>query len=1022
MPLAEVLDALNYSQSSYYLKTEQKHEPEVAALFRTACSAGVDGIYVFRSSSEKEPTFSVKPAVYVAEARTPDEARKIHRCLWNLGQAPFLIVILPNHIRVYTGFDYSQDNDRVGIVEPSVSLDRNAILEQLGDFCAETINNGQIWSRRSQYLKPEKRIDRRLLKNLEILGRLLREQMGLRSDVAHSLIGKYIYIRYLRDRDILSDQWLKEHNIDIETVLSKKATVNGLRRLCTILEDRFNGGIFPLDFDNNDAPTDAHIEWVASIFNGDEPLLGGVRQLSLPEFRAYDFAYIPIELLSSIYEQFLHAEGKGRQAGAYYTSEYLADYLISEMSSVKPLHEGMKILDSSCGSGVFLVLIYERLIEMRLAQSGSSTLSLPILQEILGHIYGIERVPDACFIAEFSLILTLLQYVDTKEFFYDERSRLPSLHNTQVFPYDFFDNTSPVWTQGMQFDWIIGNPPWTKANSTEEPLAYTWINANKEQRPVDNNSVAGAFSWRVLDLLSSEGYAGLILPAALLYNLRAEKYRQSFFELCEVLRITNFSNLRSELFEGRATAAAITMIYHQATAELEKPPIEHYGPFAINQIAKSYGKLWTITINEHEYQTVLPYEAAYGDSATWKFALWGTHRDKRTITRLRKLFPLTLGQLEEQNDTWHLSEGSQLRHKTAEATEKLEHIPELVGKKQLNTDVLNRAHRLFSIPDEALEDIPLEECNIRKRGGKKGLLVSKPPHLIINDAWNYTIYSDMYFVIKPRQIALSVPPADADRLRALSVFLSSSLVEYYMFFQSPRWGIERDVITLDTVKSIPVPRFTSEQIEELAALQKTLVSMELEQGAQYAQNYLDRRVVEILRIPESVTTLANEFLQLRVGLVGGGTREAVQKAQQRPGPDVLYTYAQQLVHDLDGFLDSSKMRHRVTIEQSSDLICSTVEFVRSAHAFEPVIKDLSSQNGQVFHRLRQNLEQQFSQWVYVQRGFKWFGPSSISLYKVPQLINWTRTQAMNDADDMIAEILSMEKRTDAGQRGSALRK
>ncbi len=35
-----------------------------------------------------------------------------------------------------------------------------------------------------------------------------------------------------------------------------------------------------------------------------------------------------------------------------------------------------------------------------------------------------------------------------------------------------------------------------------------------------------------------------------------------------------------------------------------------------------------------------------------------------------------------------------------------------------------------------------------------------------------------------------------------------------------------------------------------------------------------------------------------------------------------------------------------------------------------------------------------------------FEPSSVSLYKVPQLINWTRTQAMNDADEVIAEILS----------------
>src|SRR5229473_4952166 len=125
MTLAEVLDALDYNQSPYYLKTELTREPEVASLFRAAHDAGIDGIYVFQSSSEKNTTFSVRPAVYVAEARTPEDARMIHRSLWNLGQAPFLIVVLPDHIRVYTGFDYSRGDDRVGIVEPRVDLDRN---------------------------------------------------------------------------------------------------------------------------------------------------------------------------------------------------------------------------------------------------------------------------------------------------------------------------------------------------------------------------------------------------------------------------------------------------------------------------------------------------------------------------------------------------------------------------------------------------------------------------------------------------------------------------------------------------------------------------------------------------------------------------------------------------------------------------------------------------------------------------------------------------------------------------------
>ncbi|HVB24014.1 MAG TPA: N-6 DNA methylase [Ktedonobacteraceae bacterium] len=1000
MPLAEVLDALDYSQSPYYLKTGHKREPAVASLFRAAYDAGVDGIYVFQSSSENKTAFSVRPAVYVAEAQTPEDARIIHRNLWNLGQAPFLIVVLPNHIRVYTGFDYSQENDGVGIVEPQVGLDRNSILEQLADFCAEAINNGQLWRQRSRHLKLERRVDQRLLRNLSTMGEFLREPMKLSPEIAHALIGKYVYIRYLRDRNILSDQWFQQHDIEIESVLGRNATVNGLRHLCTILDNRFNGSIFPLDFDGNEAPNDEHVEYVASIFKGDELLPGGGRQLSL-NFQVYDFAFIPIELLSSIYEQFLHAEGKGQKVGAYYTPQYLADYLISEMSSVRPLQEGMKVLDPACGSGVFLVLIYERLIEMRLAQSqtGASTLPLAELLKPLELIYGIERKQDACYVTEFSLILMLLHYADVSEFLHDEHFKLPSLHNTHIFQCNFFDDSSLVWTQSIVFDWIIGNPPWIKANDPEEPqpLAAAWIDAHRKQQPVDNKSVAEAFSWRILTLLASRGYVGLILPAAFLYNFGARKYRQSFFEQCEVRRMTNFSNLRGELFEGRATAPAVTIIYHQALAEQEKLPIEHYGPFAINQITKSSGKLWTITINEQEYQTVSPYEAAHGDTATWKFALWGTHRDKRAIARLRKFFPQTLGQLCKEQNGWHLHEGSQLRSGMVEHNEKLEYRPELAGKKRLDTTALNKSGYLFSIPDDALEDIPQEECFIRIQGGSKGLRVSEPPHIIMNAGWKYSIFSDTYFVIKPRQIALSAPQANVDHLRALSIFLSSSLIRYYLFFQVPQWGIERDVITLNTVKSIPIPAFTLEQIEQLTTLQKKLVSMELEQGAKYAQAYLDEQIIRILQVPESIMTLVTEFLQLR---------SKVQKAQQSPDQEALQAYAQQLANDLDGFLDSGKTHHRVTMERSPDLICCTVEFVKSEQALAPVVKETSSQNGQVFTRLQKELKAEFSQWVYVQRGLKMFGPSSVSLYKAPQLINWTRTQAMNDADDMIAEILS----------------
>jgi len=135
MQLAELLDALDYTAfPQYYLKTDREHSPDIAPLFRSAKDAGVDGIYVVQSSSQDKNILPVRPAVYVAEAQTPEQAREIHRALWNLGQAPFLIVVLPNHIRVYTGFDYSKESPQVGLLKEGVRLDESSIRTELAEF------------------------------------------------------------------------------------------------------------------------------------------------------------------------------------------------------------------------------------------------------------------------------------------------------------------------------------------------------------------------------------------------------------------------------------------------------------------------------------------------------------------------------------------------------------------------------------------------------------------------------------------------------------------------------------------------------------------------------------------------------------------------------------------------------------------------------------------------------------------------------------------------------------------------
>ncbi|MEM9008844.1 MAG: N-6 DNA methylase [Cyanobacteria bacterium P01_F01_bin.86] len=499
-------------------------------LFRAATKAGVQGAYLFETSPPDQKILPSRPAVYVAEATTRDEARKIHQRLWNLGNAPFIVILLPTEIRVYTGFDFSLRDEKQGLVKEIkaiVDLTFESIQDQLKDFRADSIDSGKIWKTQAKYVTPEKRVDTHLLNNLKKLEQYLKDQ-SLDLPVIHALIGKYVYIRYLYDRGILSREWLIENNIDLDAVLGRNATLVGLFHLVEALERRFNGAVFPLPPSVEEILNDETVSLVASTFKGDDPVSG---QLHL-DFDAYDFSYIPVETLSSIYEQFLHSQGTGKKVGAVYTPEPVADYLLCELQEANPLQNGMKILDPCCGSGIFLVLAYRKLIELKLVQSSKTKLKPTELRKILvDSLYGVERNKEACYVAEFSLILTLLNYIDPPELHRNKQFKFPSLHNKQIFECDFFDDESEFWKQNKKFDLIVGNPPWIelKPAMQGEELARSWMKQNSESKPTTGNRVCEAFCWRVVDLLSPHGYVGLLFHSNSLFNHESRKYRESFF-------------------------------------------------------------------------------------------------------------------------------------------------------------------------------------------------------------------------------------------------------------------------------------------------------------------------------------------------------------------------------------------------------------------------------------------------------------------------------------------------------------
>ncbi len=432
---------------------------------------------------------------------------------------------------------------------------------------------------------------------------------------------------------------------------------------------------------------------MAGAFVGDDPITG---QLHL-DFQPYDFSHIPIETLSVIYEQFLHAEGKGKDAGAYYTPVPIVNFMLQELEERMPLRPGMKVLDGSCGSGAFLVQCYRRLIERRVRETGEELKPSELRQLLTENIFGVDRFRYGWTsrVAELSLVLTLLDYIDPPDLRRNPSFKIPRLHNNNIFRSDFFSPKSPIraGNETDRFDWVVGNPPWVEvkrppdeeAGEEKEDLdryVRRWIVRKAKTHPTGGKQAAHAFVWRLGELLKEDGCAALLLPAKILFTYESERFRQGLFKRFHVWSVANFSNLTEVLFAGRSRLPAAAF-YFSLSAVDEPQDTYIYSPFVANQEANrpadpnTRKDTWNIVINAGEIRRVAAAESARGDLLTWKVAMWGSSRDERLIRSVRKRFPAmsTLRDIGVE-----IQEGVQLRPEGTKGTELVE---ELIDKKEL---------------------------------------------------------------------------------------------------------------------------------------------------------------------------------------------------------------------------------------------------------------------------------------------------------------------------------------------------
>ena len=1031
----DLTSALGYDESLLFCEREDAEfiAPSNRHWLRSARESGVKGSYYFRVSPAPG---SVHPAVHIAEAETLDEARLIHRQLWNQGLNPFLIILLPGEIRVFTGFAYDPEHPAVGQV--GGAIDTSQTLQEvtwaLRSFTAHAIDNGEIWRKNSDHLGSERRVDTTLLSNLLELSHILSRDFSLSRAASHSLIGKFVYLSYLRSRDILSDRWMEKEAglsgsaVFAGEVFSADITLRDFRKLADSVEERFNGKLFPIPWGSQGAPTDEAVRTVARIFAGEDALTGQ-GHLS---FKAYDFASVPVEFLSSIYEQFLHSddeEGESKDAsdpekqGAHYTPEPLADYLVSEVDRVLPLTTGVRILDPCCGSGVFLVMAYRRLIELECHKRGCDSLHASELKKILvNSIFGVERNLTACQISSFSLILAMLSHVDPPELHRRHNFRFPDLIGSNIFHQDFFCETGPFWkkaagTEGgdFRFDWILGNPPWVELDKSDPDSAalLDWSEKHREDYGLARARTGEAFAWKVLDCLAEGGAAGLILHGKSLTNDHLASWRKRFFGNVRVKRLTNLSNLAYIIFPS-AQQPAMTLTYQNGTKPLPTDQILHMGPFVANQnvLTPKRGnkrRSWAIGYTESEIKHVSQCDASEGDARVWKQALWGNHRDMLAIGRLQRAFGTTLGEIANEND-WTIALGLQLRDTPGSRRdpneepfdEKGENL--LEGKKVLSHRAFVASGGSLQIEDRFLQRNE-DGCFIRKRGGTSGLALISGPRLFL---WNnFAAYTEDPFVIKHDKLGLV--GGSSEEMKAVAALWNTSFVSYLLFFvTSAAWGIGYTQIDKGDVTKLPFPKWNSDQTKQLAGIWEA--AQELEQrGGTFAdvKIFIDGKVAGLLGIPDWVVMVVQEFFAVRYQCNKGKIPAALRK---QPDDTALRAYAETLQQELDRFV-GRKVRHHIRVLASRKGISVSVTVTKDKRTIAPEIVQAAGNETYELDELLRAAESKVSQWFYVKRSVRLFDGDTIHLIKPPQFMEWTRTRALLDADDLLSEAIDERRQT-----------
>lgn len=355
-------------------------------------------------------------------------------------------------------------------------------------------------------------------------------------DIVQSYINKILFLRVCEDRNIETYQRLltiADHNSHKELVAKFKEADN-----------KYNSGLFEELISEDVIGNISSSFWMI------------IRQLYFPE-SPYSFTVLSSDILGRIYEIFLAEKlavvdgelkivkkPENAERDIVTTPNFVVREILhqtaAEIIQGKTANEinNLKCADIACGSGAFLLelyqLLYDSLVDYyfendrsKLVQTSIDTYKLPYEMKrnlLVNCIYGVDKDFNAVEACKFGLLLKLLEDEDvnslssfhpilpdlSNNIFYGNSllstADVPADDAFEINPFDFGDRT---------FDLIVGNPPYMK---TEDIKAFTpkekslYEKGNRYMSAYKQYDKYFLFIERALNLLKPDGYLGYVVP------------------------------------------------------------------------------------------------------------------------------------------------------------------------------------------------------------------------------------------------------------------------------------------------------------------------------------------------------------------------------------------------------------------------------------------------------------------------------------------------------------------------------